>query len=89
MISKGDYQQSKGIRSEKRIPTGKLFGFRKFDFVQTNKGLGFVKVKRSSGYFSISNIFGKPIHNSVNIKKNSKRISARKILIIEMEKALK
>src|SRR5262249_51964692 len=30
-IPDGDYQQTKGIRSEQRIPTGKIGGFRKFD----------------------------------------------------------
>jgi len=84
-ISKGDdYQQCKGIRSEKRIPTGKLFGIRKFDYIQTNKGNGFVKGKRSSGYFSIMDIFGNSIHNSVNIKKDVKRVSARKSIIMEV-----
>ncbi|GAA3328034.1 hypothetical protein GCM10020331_070380 [Ectobacillus funiculus] len=28
-VSDGDYQQTKGVRSEQVIPTGKLFGFRK------------------------------------------------------------
>jgi len=82
LVSKGDYQQTKGAHSEKVIPTGKLFGFRKFDFVKTEKGTGFIKGKRSSGYFSLSDIFGHPIHNSINVKKSSKRIAARKTLII-------
>lgn len=83
-ISKGDYQQCKGIRSEKRIPTGKLFGIRKFDYIQTDKGSGFVKGKRSSGYFSIMDIFGNSIHNSVNIKKNVKILQSRKTIIKEV-----
>jgi 5-methylcytosine-specific restriction endonuclease McrA len=83
-ISKGDYQQYKGSRSEKKIPTGKLFGIRKFDYIQTNKGSGFVKGKRSSGYFSIMDIFGTIIHNSVNIKKDVKRLQARKSIIMEV-----
>lgn len=33
-ISKGDYQQTKGIRSEQTITTGKICGFRKFDKVK-------------------------------------------------------
>lgn len=32
-VSKGDYQQTKGVRSQQRIPTGKIQGFRKFDKV--------------------------------------------------------
>lgn len=49
-VSKGDYQQTTGSRSEKSIPTNKLFGLRKFDYIQTAKGVGFVKGKRSTGF---------------------------------------
>jgi RRXRR protein/HNH endonuclease len=63
-VSKGDYQQTSGKRSEQRIPTGKLFGLRKFDLVSTPKGVGFVKGKRSSGYFAIAGLDGTPINNS-------------------------
>jgi len=88
LVSKGDYQQTKGIRSEKTVPTGKSHGFRKFDliFSKTKRLLGFVKGKRSTGYFAISDISGKPIHNSVNIKKDCKRILARKLILTCLEK---
>ncbi len=33
-VPAGDYQQTKGSRSEKRITTGKIQGFRKFDKVR-------------------------------------------------------
>ena len=33
-VSDGDYQQRKGKHSQERIPTGKLYGFRKFDKVR-------------------------------------------------------
>jgi 5-methylcytosine-specific restriction endonuclease McrA len=48
-VSKGDYQLTSGARSEQKIPVRKLFGFRKFDLIQTSRGIGFVKGKRSSG----------------------------------------
>jgi len=83
LVTKGDYQQTKGVRSEKRIPTGKVFGLRKFDFIKTSKCLGFVKGKRSSGHFAISDIFGKIITNSVNIRKYCKKILARKLILIQ------
>lgn len=38
-----DYQQTKDKRLEKNIPTGKIHGLRKFDYVDTEKGKGFVK----------------------------------------------
>lgn len=84
-VAKGDYQQTKGIRSEKRIPTAKLFGLRKFDLINTPQGVGFVKGKRSSGYFSIGDIHGKAIHNSVRVKTVIDRLSARNITLTAME----
>jgi hypothetical protein len=76
-VSKGDYQQTKGIRSEKIIPVGKLFGLKKHDYIQTPQGIGFIKGKRSSGYFALETILGEKIHASANIKKNTVRLSAR------------
>jgi len=82
-VSQGDYQQRTGKRSEKVIPTGKLFGLKKFDLVKTVKGIGIVKGKRSTGYFSISDIFGNSISDSVNIKKFCKRLLARTTTLIQ------
>ncbi len=76
-IAQGDYQQTKGSRSEKTIPTGKLFGLKKFDQIQTNKGNGFVKGKRSSGYFALMDIFNNTVTASVNVKKYCQRLAAR------------
>lgn len=69
--------QTKGKRSEKKIPTGKLFGLRKFDLIETSKGIGFVKGKRLRGCFAISDLEGDEIESWVNVKKNCRRISAR------------
>ena len=82
-VSKGDYKQTSGIRSEKTIPTGKLFGLRKFDLIGTSKGIGFVKGKRNDGRFSICDIFWNTISGQVQIKKNCRRISARSTNLIE------
>ena len=76
-VASGDYQQTKGIRSEKRIPVGKLFGLRKHDFVRTPQGSGFIKGKRASGYFALETILGEKVHASANIKKNTVRLTAR------------
>lgn len=76
-VSAGDYQKTKGKRSEKIIPTGKLFGLRKHDLVKTTKGTGFVSGKRSSGQFALENIFGEVLTASVNIKKGALRLCAR------------
>lgn len=42
-VASGDYQQTKGVRSEKRIPVGKLFGLKKHDFIQTPQGTDLLK----------------------------------------------
>ena len=82
-VAKGDYRQTKGSRSEKKIPTGKLFGLRKFDYIQTPKGIGFVKGKRSTGFFAISDLEGNTISPSVNVKKDCTRLKARTTTLTE------
>lgn len=82
-VAKGDYQQTKGSRSEKKIPVGKLFGLKKHDFIQTPQGTGFVKGKRSSGYFALETITGEKVHASANVKKNTVRLSARTTTLIQ------
>ncbi len=81
-VSSGDFQQFKGVRSEKKIPTGKLFGLRKFDLVKTSKGIGFVKGKRSSGFFALMDILNNTLTTSVNVKKNCDRLAARSTTLI-------
>ena len=82
-VSAGDYQQTKGNRSEKKLPTGKLFGLRKFDLVRTSKGIGFIKGKRSSGYFALMDIFNNTVTASVNVRKNCQRLTARTTTMIQ------
>ena len=82
-VSSGDYQQTKGKRSETRIPTGKLFGLRKFDRIKTTKGVGFVKGKRSSGHFALFTLDKKKFIPSVSVKTNCSKISARKTTLME------
>ena len=84
-VSQGDYRQRKGKRSEIIIPTGKLFGLRKFDLVKTVKGIGIVKGKRSRGTFNVSDIFGNNAYD-VNIKKFCKRLLARTTTLIQLQR---
>jgi hypothetical protein len=81
-VSSGDYQQTKGKHSEIRIPTGKLFGLRKFDLIETVKGIGFVKGKRKRGWFVLFNL-SNDTKFEVSVKKNCKRILARKTVLTE------
>jgi HNH endonuclease. len=82
-VSKGDYQLTKGSRSEKKIPVGKIFGLKKHDFISTPQGDGFVKGKRSSGYFALETITGEKVHASANVKKKAVRMSARTTTLIQ------
>jgi len=83
-VAKGDYQQTKGIRSEKKIPVGKLFGLKKHDFIRTPQGTGFIKGKRSTGYFALETILGEKVHASANIKKNTVRLTARATTLTQL-----
>jgi hypothetical protein len=82
-IADGDYQQTKGIRSEQRIPTGKIQGFRKFDKVNYLGTEYFIKGRMSTGYAILMNIEG----NKVDLKPIPKfgkmeRIQSRKSWIM-------
>lgn len=88
-VAKGDYQLTTGKRSEKRIPVGKLFGLKKHDLIQTPQGTGFVKGKRSSGYFALETITGEKVHASANVKKETVRLTARTTTLTQpMEAAI-
>lgn len=91
LVPKGDYKQTKGAHSEMKIPTGKVYGFRKFDLIHSyaKNITGFIRGKRSTGFFTVSTILGKSLHNSLNIKKDCKKLSAQKLVLIWMEKLFK
>ena len=60
-VSKQDRQLCKGIRGEKKIPTGKVFNFKKFDKVRYLGRECFIKGRRSSGAFVLMSIDGNSI----------------------------
>ena len=87
-----DFQQTKGVRSEKPIETGKICGFRKFDKVRYYGKDYFIKGRMTSGYAILMDIDGKKIDFSEKeampkTPKLSKciRISARKTWITTSE----
>lgn len=57
-VSDGDFQQTKGVRSEQRIPTRKIQGFRKFDKVRYFGKEYFIKGRLSTGYAILMDIDG-------------------------------
>lgn len=82
-VPDGDYQQTKGKRSEKRIPAGKIQGFRKFDRVEYMDGIYFIKGRMATGYAVLMDYSGqkadlKPIPKM----KMLKRMGARKSWIM-------
>ena len=91
-VPQGDYQQTKGVRSEQKIPTGKIQGFRKFDKVEYLRKEYFIKGRMSTGYAILMDIEG----NNIDLKDapkgmktpklaNCKRIGARKSWIIQKQ----
>ena len=77
-IPAGDYQQTKGVRSEQPITTGKIRGFRKFDKVCYGGREYFIKGRMSTGYAILMDIDGKKVDLKPIPKfEQLKRVSAR------------
>ena len=55
-VAKQDRKLCKGVRGEKKIPRGKIFGFKRFDLVKYLKELYFIKSRRNSGCFTLMDI---------------------------------
>ena len=66
--SKGDYQQTKGIRSQMKIPTGKIMNVRKFDKVKCNNIICFIKGRMSTGYAIGMDIFNNNMKKLLKLK---------------------
>jgi RRXRR protein/HNH endonuclease len=77
-VAAGDSQQTKGVRSEQRITTGKIGGFRKFDKVRYLGKEYFIKGRMSTGYAILMNISGSKVELKPIPKfEKMKRVSAR------------
>jgi hypothetical protein len=79
-VPDGDYQQTKGVRSEQRITTERIMGFRKFDKVCYLGAEYFIKGRMSTGYAILMDISGnklalKPIPKFGEMKRVSARSS--------------
>lgn len=60
-VSTGDYRQTMGNRSQIKIPTGKLQGFRKFDTVKFLGKIYAIYGRKSKGYTYLMDKFGKDL----------------------------
>lgn len=82
-VAKQDRQLCKGVRGEKKLPTGKVHGFKRYDKVKYFGKICFIRGRRSSGAFVIMDIENNPIDfRSVGGRKEPsyksiKRVSAR------------
>jgi hypothetical protein len=87
-VARGAYRQRKGDRSHlvASLPR-EVFGFRQWDKVALPDGhVGFVKGRRSSGYFAISDLEGNLIAPSINCKK-LRLVERSSTLLTERRKA--
>lgn len=85
----GSGSSIKGIRSEKRIPTGKLFGFRKFDKVKYLGKEYFIKGRMSTGFAILMGIDNIKLSLKPIPKFNKmKRITSRKSWISEVRRSI-
>jgi hypothetical protein len=85
-IPDGDYQQTKGVRSEQRITTGKIAGFRKFDKVRYLGQDYFIKGRMATGYAILMDLSGNKVDLKPIPKLNKmKRVSARSSWIIHQK----
>jgi 5-methylcytosine-specific restriction endonuclease McrA len=86
-VSVQDRVLTDGIRDEKKLPTGKVHGFKKYDKVKYLGEICFVKGRRNSGAFVLMNID----NNSIDFRdrggklnpsyKSIKRMNARKSIL--------
>ena len=89
-IPEGDYQRTKGARSEKSIPEGKICGFKKFDRVCYHGKEYFIKGRMVTGYAVLMDIYGNKVTFSGKGQKTPKlskmqRTGARKSWMVTTE----
>lgn len=89
-VPDGDFQKTKGIRSEQPITTGKICCFRKFDKVKYLGKEYFIKGRMSTGYAVLMDIDGNKVDFSAMPRgyktpklSNCKRITARSTVMTQ------
>ena len=89
-VSDGDFQKTKGVRSEHHIVTDKICGFRKFDKVRYFGNDYFIKGRMSTGYAILMDIYGSKVDFSAMPKgcktpklSNCNRVAARTTQMIQ------
>lgn len=90
-VAKGDYQRTKGVRSEITIPNHKIQGFNKFDKVLYRNNIYFIKGRYSTGYAILMDIKGitqKFTNPKIPKMQNMTRISVRKSVLVDKIKLI-
>ena len=83
---------TKGVRGEKKIPTGKVHGFKRYDKVKYCGVICFIKSRRVRGNFTLMDIDNNPIDfsNRGGIQnpsyKHIKRVSARNGILCTLQR---
>ena len=88
-VADGDFRQTRGSRSEQKMPTGKIMGFRKFDKVKYLGKEYFIRGRRTRGEAELMDIEGNKINFSFTPRgkkipkmKNMVKITARTTQLI-------
>ena len=90
-VSKGSYKLANGQRSEKKLPTGKIHGFRALDKVSYKGNDYFISGRMSTGYCALANINGEKqvFDNPKTVKLNAiTRVRARSTTICINQKII-
>ena len=86
-VPKQSRQLCKGVRGEKKIPTGKIHGFKRYDKIKYLGEICFVKGRRSKGAFELMDINNNTLDfrdmggNKTPSYKSLKRVNARKSIL--------
>ena len=90
-VPDGDFQKTKGVRSERTITTDKICGFRKFDKVKYFGKEYFIKGRKSIGYVVLMDIDGNTVDFSSMPRgyktpklRNCKRVAARTSQMVQI-----
>ncbi len=78
-VTQRRYQMTKGVRGERKLPNGKLFGFRQWDKVKIKDKVGFIKGRRSSGFFDVCDIDRNNISHNIKYT-NLRRLCSNNIM---------
>jgi hypothetical protein len=87
-VARGAYRQRQGAHSQRvaRLPY-EVFGFRQWDRVALPDGrVGFVKGRRSRGYFDICDVEGQLIGSSISYRR-LRLVGRARTLLTETRKA--